>query len=53
MENERNMESNLQKALEKEGIYTSNQLNQVIKKMDHINIGCMVSEMPQKVESKV
>ncbi len=38
----------LKKALEKHGIYNEEQLNEAIKNMKPLNIGCMVSPIPSK-----
>ncbi|WP_157037077.1 MULTISPECIES: hypothetical protein [Oceanobacillus] len=53
MTHQEKQEVNLKKALEAMGIYTSGQLDQAIKNIGDLNIGCMVSTIPQKVESKV
>ncbi|WCH46414.1 hypothetical protein [Lysinibacillus sp. OF-1] len=38
----------IKKALEKYGIFNEEQLNEAIKNMKPLNIGCMVSPVPSK-----
>lgn len=41
----------LKKALAKHGIYNEEQLNEAIRNMKPLNIGCMVSPVPSRTAS--